>query len=459
MSLIRGRFDKEADESVIAYSESISYDHVLYPYDIMGSKAHVSMLAKQGIVTEAEAKQITDGLDKVLKELDEGTFKFDKDLEDIHISIEARLKELIGQVAGKLHTARSRNDQVALDIRLYTRAMIEETLIKIHELQKVIVAQAEKNKGVMMPGYTHMQLAQPVLLSHHLMAYFEMFDRDYQRFADAYYRVNISPLGSGALAGSPYNVDREWVAEQLEMDGVTQNSIDAVSDRDSILDYMSAAAICMMHISRMAEEIVLWTTNEFGFMELDDAYTTGSSIMPQKKNSDVAELGRGKTGRVYGNLNRMLTIMKGLPLSYNRDLQEDKEGLFDTVETLLLSLDVFKGMLETATYKPEAMKRSLKNDAILATDMADYLVMKGLPFRDAHRVVGQIVNYAQHHKCGILSLPLEKYKEFCELFEEDVKKINVSYSIRSRNITGGTAPVQVAKQIRLAKNYLAKREI
>ncbi len=454
MSIIRGRFSKEADKKVIQYSESLSYDSRLYPYDIKGSLAHVKMLAKQNIIPKEDADKITKGLIEIKDELDNGIFVFNEELEDIHISIESRLKELIGDSAGRLHTARSRNDQIALDMRLYVRDKTKDAIQAITDLEKVIVEQAEKNKGTIMPGYTHTQLAQPILLAHHLLAYFEMFERDKARFADSYKRTDVMPLGSAALSGSPYNVDREFVAKELGFESVTQNSMDAVSDRDFVIEYLSNAAITMMHLSRMAEEIVLWSTSEFGFMTLDDAYTTGSSIMPQKKNSDVAELGRGKTGRVYGNLQRMLVTMKGLPLSYNRDLQEDKEGLFDTVDTLLLSLEVFTGMLEAAEYNTENMSRSLKNDIILATDIADYLVKKGLPFRDAHRIVGNIVNYATTNNMNLMDINLEKYKEFCELFEADVKDISVESSIKSKNVIGGTAPEQIEYQLKRARKLL-----
>ncbi len=454
MSIIRGRFSKEADKKVIQYSESLSYDSRLYPYDIKGSLAHVKMLAKQNIIPKEDADKITKGLIEIKDELDNGIFVFNEELEDIHISIESRLKELIGDSAGRLHTARSRNDQIALDMRLYVRDKTKDAIQAITDLEKVIVEQAEKNKETIMPGYTHTQLAQPILLAHHLLAYFEMFERDKARFADSYKRTDVMPLGSAALSGSPYNVDREFVAKELGFESVTQNSMDAVSDRDFVIEYLSNAALTMMHLSRMAEEIVLWSTSEFGFMTLDDAYTTGSSIMPQKKNSDVAELGRGKTGRVYGNLQRMLVTMKGLPLSYNRDLQEDKEGLFDTVDTLLLSLEVFTGMLMTAKYNTENMARSLKNDIILATDIADYLVKKGLPFRDAHRIVGNIVNYATTNNMNLMDINLEKYKEFCELFEADVKDISVESSIKSKNVIGGTAPEQIEYQLKRARKLL-----
>jgi argininosuccinate lyase len=362
--------------------------------------------------------------------------------------------ELAGPVAGKLHTARSRNDQVALDLRLYARDAITETLSGIRDLQVSLVEQAEKNAAVPMPGYTHMQLAQPVLLAHHLLAYFEMLERDYARFGDCFKRTDVMPLGSGALAGAAYALDREFVAKELGFSATSQNSLDAVSDRDFVIEYMSAASICMMHISRLAEELVLWSSSEFGFVEMDDSYATASSIMPQKKNPDVAELGRGKTGRVFGHLSGMLTTMKGLPLSYNRDLQEDKEALFDTVDTLTSSLEVFAGMVRTLEFKAHNMRRSLDMGFILATDVADYLAKKGLSFREAHGVTGRLVNYAVGQGKTLESMSLEEYREFSPLFEEDIRKITAETSIDSKKVPGGTAPGEVSKQINRCKKML-----
>ena len=454
MSHIRGRFQKDAAEAVVKYTTSLPFDRRMYRQDTQGSIAHARMLAKQGIISADDAKGLEEGLKTVTRELDEGKFIFKPELEDIHMAIESRLLEIAGPVAGKLHTARSRNDQVALDMRLYTRDAIKETMKGVRNFQLALVEQADKNAAVLMPGYTHMQLAQPVLLGHHLLAYFEMLQRDYERFGDCFKRTDVMPLGSGALAGAAYNLDREFVAKELGFSGISRNSLDAVSDRDFVIEYMGAASICMMHISRLAEELVIWSSSEFGFVEMDDSYATASSIMPQKKNPDVAELGRGKTGRVFGHLAGMLATMKGLPLSYNRDLQEDKEGLFDTVDTLVASLEVFAGMVGTLEFKPQNMRRSLDKGFILATDVADYLVKKGLSFRDAHGVTGRLVNYAIGKGKTFESLSLGEYREFSPLFEEDVRFITAETSIASKNVPGGTAPGEVSKQIIRCKKIL-----
>ena len=351
MSQIRGRFKKAADKSVVRYTASLPFDWRLYPYDIAGSIAHAKMLAKQKIISPKEAEKIIKGLKSVQGEIEQGKFQFKPELEDIHMAIESRLMKKVGKIGGKLHTARSRNDQVALDLRLFARDAILSTVSGLRELQGAIVSLAEANKKVIIPGYTHLQPAQPVLLAHHLLAYFEMLQRDIGRFGDCLVRTDVLPLGSGALAGVAYDIDREFVAKELGFSQVSQNSMDAVSDRDFVLEYEAAASICMMHLSRLAEEIILWSSAEFDFIELDEAYATGSSIMPQKKNPDVAELARGKAGRVYGSLMALLTAMKGLPLSYNRDMQEDKEGFFDTVDTILSTLEVFTGMLTTLKVK------------------------------------------------------------------------------------------------------------
>ncbi|MGD9117959.1 MAG: argininosuccinate lyase, partial [Dehalococcoidia bacterium] len=377
MSHIRGRFKKKADKMVNAYTTSVPFDWCLYPYDIAGSIAHARMLAKQGIINDKDAETIVKGLTAIQREIEGGEFQFKGELEDIHMNIEARLIEMVGEVGGKLHTARSRNDQVALDLRLFTRDAIDTTLAQIEDLQRALIALAEANKKVVIPGYTHLQRAQPVLLAHHLLAYFEMFKRDGERFSDSLKRVEVMPLGSGALAGVAYDIDRQFIAEELGFDEISANSLDAVSDRDFVLEYLAAASMCIMHLSRLAEELIIWSSAEFGFIELDEAYATGSSIMPQKKNPDVAELARGKTGRVYGDLMALLTAMKALPLAYNRDLQEDKEALFDSVETLLSSLEVFTGMLKTLKVNAANAKKALEGGYILATDLADYLVKKG----------------------------------------------------------------------------------
>jgi argininosuccinate lyase len=457
MSHIRSRFDKPPDELVIKYTSSLHYDWRLHSYDIRGSIAHARMLAKQGIIAKDEAEKIEQGLELIDREIEQGKFEFKPEQEDIHMAVEARLFELIGDVAGKLHTGRSRNDQVALDFRLFTKEAISETLSSIRTLQKTLLKMAEANKTVIMPGYTHMQLAQPVLLAHHLLAYFEMLERDYGRFEDCYKRTDVLPLGSGAIAGVTFNTDRHYLAEELGFSEVSRNSMDAVSDRDFAIEYMAAASICMMHLSRMAEEIILWSSAEFKFIELDDAYSTGSSLMPQKKNPDVAELGRGKTGRIYGHLMGLLTTMKGLPLTYNRDLQEDKEGVFDTVDTLLTSLKVFTGMLDTLKFKPENMRQEVNQGYILATDLADYLVGKGEAFRNAHGIIARLVSYAVKNNRTLDNLSLDEYKQFSPLFEADVKNITVESSVAARNVIGGTSPEQVEKALKKAKEIACSK--
>lgn len=455
MSHIRGRFNKPADELVTEYTASIAFDCSLYLQDIEGSIAHAKMLGRQGIISQKDARTLVKGLTEIRREIEEGKFRFDPELEDIHMNIEARLLDKVGDVGGKLHTGRSRNDQVALDMRLFTIDTIAETLLTIREFQEALVNLAEKNKRAVMAGYTHLQPAQPVLFAHHLLAYFEMLQRDFDRFADCWKRTDVLPLGSGALAGAAYNIDREFLAKELGFSRISQNSMDAVSDRDFIIEYEAAASICMMHLSRLAEELILWSSAEFNFIELDEAYTTGSSIMPQKKNSDVAELARGKTGRVYGNLMAMLTTMKGLPLSYNRDMQEDKEGFFDTVDTLLSTLEVFTGMVKTLKVNSQNTKRTLtQNSYILATDLADYLVKKGEPFRTAHNIVGRLVSYAIENKKSFKDLSLAEYRRFSRLFDKNVYSITVESSLAARDVIGGTAPKQVEKALANAKNII-----
>jgi argininosuccinate lyase len=457
MSQIRGRFKKAADKKVDQYTASIPYDWRLYPYDIAGSIAHARMLAKQGIITDKEAETIVLGLNGIKEEIALGQFVFKAELEDIHMHIEARLIEKVGEVGGKLHTARSRNDQVALDMRLFAKDAIANTLVELGELQKALVALAEANKEVIIPGYTHLQLAQPVLLAHHLLAYFEMLQRDTARFIDCLKRVDVMPLGSGALAGVAYNVDRQFLAKELGFKAISQNSLDAVSDRDFILEYQAAASLAMMHLSRLAEEIILWSSAEFGFIELDQSYATGSSIMPQKQNPDVAELARGKTGRIYGNLMALLTTMKALPLAYNRDLQEDKEGFFDTVDTLLSTLNILSGLVRTLKVKPEKARVALEKGYILATDLADYLVRKGQAFRAAHEVVARLVAYAIEQDKSFGELKLTEYKKFSKLFEKDVFEITIESSLAARDVSGGTAPKQVAKALAAAKKAIGDR--
>jgi len=457
MTHIRGRFSKPADKLADEYGASLGFDQRLYKQDIAGSIAHAKMLAKQGIITDADAKAITGGLETVLKEIEEGKFQFKTEREDIHMAVEVRLIEIIGDVGRKLHTARSRNDQVALDMRLFTKEAITGTLGGIKALQQTLVDVAEANIGVIIPGYTHLQVAQPVLLAHHLLAYFEMLQRDAERFNDCLKRVDVLPLGSGALAGVAYAIDRDFVAEELGFSAVSRNSMDAVSDRDFVLEYEAAASITMMHLSRLAEEIVIWSSSEFAFIELDDAYATGSSIMPQKKNPDTAELARGKTGRVYGNLMALLTVMKGLPLAYDKDLQEDKEGFFDTVDTLQMTLAVFAGMIKTVKVNAETTKKAAGRGYILATDLADYLVQKGEAFRKAHEIVGRLVNYASDKGKSFAELNLSEYKTFSPLFETDVRKITIESSLAARNIPGGTAPPQVKKALAKARRLMMKK--
>ena len=451
---MRKRFKKDVAASVQKYTESISYDRRLYKYDIAGSIVHAEMLAKQGIITAKDAKLICEGLTSIWNEIDKGKFVFKEEHEDIHMNIEARLIEKVGDVGRKLHTARSRNDQVALDVRMYVKEAIGNTIEKIRALQSALLNVAETNRDAVMPGYTHVQRAQPVLLAHHLLAYFEMLERDMDRFNDCLVHTNVMPLGSGALAGTPYTLDRESVARELGFSRVSQNSMDAVSDRDFVIEYEASASIAMMHLSRLAEELVLWSTPEFGFIEIDDAYATSSSMMPQKKNPDVAELARGKTGRVYGHLMAMLTVMKGLPLTYNRDMQEDKEGLFDTVDTLTATLEVFAGMVASIQFKAERAAAAAGEGYILATDLADYLVARGLPFREAHGVVAELVQYAIDKGKMFDKLSIAEYKKFSPKFGKDVYKINAQTSVAARNTVGGTAPAQVKKQLARARKLI-----
>jgi argininosuccinate lyase len=447
---IQGRFSKPASGLAARWSASLPFDRRLYRQDIAGSIAHAKMLAKQGIITEAEVAAITGGLRDIQSEIERGEFEFRDELEDIHMAIEARLIEKIGEAGRKLHTARSRNDQVALDTRLYVKEAVGDTTGRIKEMQRALLGQAEANIKVVMPGYTHLRAAQPVLLAHHLLAYVEMLQRDVERFEDCLRRVDVLPLGSGALAGVAYKIDRAFLAKELGFRGVSRNSLDAVADRDFVLEYEAAAATCMMHLSRLAEELVLWSSAEFDFIEIDEAYATGSSIMPQKRNPDAAELARGKTGRVYGHLMALLTTLKGLPLAYDKDMQEDKEGLFDTVDTLLGTLEVFAGMVSTLKVKAENTAQAAGRGYILATDLADYLVRKGEPFRSAHDIVGRLVKYAaEKGKLGI-----NEYRRFSPLFDEDVKKISVRSSLAARDVPGGTAPRRVKQALAKARKMV-----
>ncbi len=454
MSQIRGRFHKDVAKLVETYTASVHFDWRLYPHDIAGSIAHARMLAKQSIISEKDTEIIIKGLTSIKEEIEQGKFQFKPELEDIHMNIEARLIEKVGEVGGKLHTARSRNDQVALDLRLFAKEAISHTLGKLREFQQALISLAEANKSVVIPGYTHLQRAQPLLLAHHLLAYFEMLQRDVGRFNCCRKRTDVMPLGSGAIAGVAYQIDREFLARELNFNQISQNSMDAVSDRDFIVEYQAAASLCMMHLSRLAEEVILWSSAEFNFIELDEAYATGSSIMPQKKNPDVAELARGKTGRIYGNLMALLTTMKALPLSYNRDMQEDKEGLFDTVDTLLSTLKVFTGMLATLRLKPENIGQAVKQGYILATDLADYLVKRGESFRTAHDIVARLVSYATEKGKLFSELSLSEYQGFSPLFSDDVYSITVESSIAARDNIGGTAPKRVERALAAAKKIL-----
>jgi len=457
-SLWGGRFSQDTDRLVLEYTASIPFDRRLYRQDIAGSIAHVRMLGQQGILAPEEAAAIETGLRQIRDEIERGEFPFRLDREDIHLNVESRLREILGEVAGKLHTARSRNDQVALDFRLFVRDAILQTVARLLALQKALLRLAEAHFGVILPGYTHLQRAQPILLSHHLLAYCEMFGRDVERFQDCYRRANISPLGAGALAGVPYPIDREAVARELGMDGITANSLDAVSDRDFAVEYAAAAALTMVHLSRLSEELILWSSEEFGFIELSDAYCTGSSIMPQKKNPDVPELARGKTGRVIGHLVALLAMLKAQPLAYNKDNQEDKEAIFDTADTLLSSLEVFAGLLDGLTIRRDRMEAAVSQGFLLATDLADYLVAKGLPFRDAHAVVGRMVRWCLDHHRTLASLTLNEYRQFSPLFAEDVKTISIQSSVASRDVPGGTAPKRVREALAKTLARLAATE-
>jgi len=448
MSHIRGRFNKAADKLVAAYTESISYDWRLYRQDITGSIVHARMLAKQGIISSEEAEVIADGLTSIRGEIENGTFDFKTELEDIHMAIEARLIDMTGDAGRKLHTARSRNDQVALDLRLYAKEAIKETVTDLKKLQLALVELAENNKDVVVPGYTHMQPAQPVLLAHHLLAYVEMLQRDVERFETCVYHTDVMPLGSGALAGVAYDIDRDFLARELGFSRISRNSMDAVSDRDFVVEYEAAASLGMMHISRLSEEIVIWSSAEFAFIELDDAYTTGSSIMPQKKNPDVAELARGKTGRVYGRLIAMLTTMKALPLAY--------KGFFDTVDTLLSTLSVFTGMVGTIRVNREKTMEAVARGYLLATEFADYLAKKGEAFRTAHNVVGRLVSYAIKQGKPLCDISMKEYKSFSSLFDDDVYDITPGSSLAARDVSGGTAPGQVERALDSALKMIGK---
>ncbi|MGA1868791.1 MAG: argininosuccinate lyase [bacterium] len=450
-----GRFEKGLHRIVEQFTESLHFDKRLYAYDIEGSIAHAKMLAHCCLISKEDAQIIIDGLISIRKELDEGIFPFDTSMEDIHMNIEKRLTDIVGPVGGKLHTARSRNDQVSLDVRLYLRAHILEIMSLLNKFQKALISKAKKHVATIVPGYTHLQRAQPVSFAHYLLAYFEMIKRDMQRLAQCQKRVSVMPLGSAALSGTGLAIDRKFVANELGFAEISENSLDAVSDRDFIIEFLSVASIIMMHFSRFAEEIVLWASSEFGFIDLPDTICTGSSLMPQKKNPDPMELIRGKTGRVYGNLITLLTVMKALPLSYNRDLQEDKEPLFDTVDTLKGVLLVACLVIETLQVRENRMRQAAEEGFLNATDLAEYLVKKGLPFRQAHEKAGQIVlEGIKRDITTLMKIELDTYKKICPLIEEDIfDYLTLESSLSVKNIPGGTAPCAVSEALKRAEDY------
>ncbi|GAQ95611.1 argininosuccinate lyase [Thermodesulfovibrio aggregans] len=450
-----GRFREGTAKTLEKFSQSVSFDSRLWKEDIEGSRAHARMLHKQGIINEKELKQILKGLSEIEKEINEGKFQFKEELEDVHMNIERALIEKIGSAGAKLHTARSRNDQVATDLRFYLRAKVQELIEQITELEKNFLTLAEKNIDTIMPGYTHLQKAQPVLLSHHLLAYAWMFERDRQRLIETLKRINQCPLGACAIAGTSLPIDREFTAKELGFDGVIPNSMDAVSDRDFVLDVLYCGAVIMMHLSRLAEEIVLWATDEFKFIELPDRFSTGSSMMPQKKNPDPAELIRGKTGRVYGNLISLLTTMKGLPLTYNRDMQEDKEPVFDTVDTVSMSLKIINEMLPEIKFNNEVMREASQKGYTTATDFAEYLVKKGIPFRNAHEITGKIVLYCIEKGKSLADLSIKEFKKFSDKIDRDVYEIlTPEGSIDAKISYGSTSKKSVKEQIKLLRKKL-----
>ena len=450
-----GRFTKQTDQLVFDFNASITFDKRLFHEDVTGSIVHATMLAKQGILTEEERKSIVEGLTGILEDVDDGTLAIDETQEDIHSFVEATLIDRIGDAGKKLHTGRSRNDQVALDMRLYTRARVAETDGLLKKLLKAILDTMENNLDTYMPGFTHLQKAQPITLAHHYGAYFEMFKRDRQRLADIYKRMNYCPLGAGALAGTTYPLDREYTARLLRFEGPTLNSIDSVADRDYLIEILSALSTIMMHLSRFSEEIIIWNSNEYQFVELDDAYSTGSSIMPQKKNPDIAELVRGKTGRVYGALMALLTTMKGLPLAYNKDMQEDKEMAFDAMDTAADCITLFTGMIQTMKFRKDRMAKSAMNGFTNATDAADYLVGKGVPFRDAHGIIGRLVLYCIEKETSIDALSLEELRSISDKFDEDIyDAISLKTCVEKRLTIGAPGEKMMKQVIEKNKEYL-----
>lgn len=454
-----GRFDEPMSDLLKRYNASVNFDKRMWRQDIRGSLAHAKMLVKQNIISAEDGEKIQNGMQQIIKEIESGEFQWSLDLEDVHFNIESRLIALVGDAGKRLHTARSRNDQVATDIRLFLRDNVDLILQKLTDFRKVLVNLAEREAATAMPGLTHLQVAQPITFGHHMMAYFEMFSRDFARLQDCRKRLNFLPLGAAALAGTGYNIDREFVAKELGFDGVCQNSLDAVSDRDFAIEFSAAAAMIMMHISRLSEELVLWMNPRFGYIKLSDGFCTGSSIMPQKKNPDVPELARGKTGRVYGNLTALLTLMKSQPLAYNKDNQEDKEPLFDSIDTLIDTLSIFTEMLQTLKTNPKPMAEALRQGFATATDLADYLVRKGVAFRDAHAIVGAAVKSAEQKNCDLAELSLAELQEFCPqniTLSDDVysKALTVEAALKARNHVGGTAVEQVLLAVKKAKENL-----
>lgn len=452
-----GRFTKAEEKNALDFNASISYDCRMYREDIAGSIAHAKMLAAHGIISKEDQEKITKGLLSIKKEIDEGTFPFSVELEDIHMNIEKRLTEEIGDAGARLHTARSRNDQCALDLHMYMKRNIARLSEKLIAVLEALLAASKKYQDVILPGYTHMQRAQPVLFAHHMLAYFAMLERDFKRLEDCYDMCDMSPIGACALAGTTYPTHPEEEANDLHFGSVYGNSLDAVSDRDYLLQFLSFASICAMHLSRLSEEFIYWSTSEFQFIELDDGYSTGSSIMPQKKNPDMCELIRGKTGRVYGHLIGLLTVMKGLPLAYDKDMQEDKEGVFDALDTLYFALDIYAGMISTMTVNGDHTRQVLESDFSNATDMADYLAKKGLPFRQAHAVVGNAVHYCIEHHKVLLDLSMEEFRSMSPLFEEDIKEaLSIENCVKNRESYGGTGPKSVERQQTHAGDLIAK---
>ncbi len=454
-----GRFSKTTDEMINEFQASIGFDRRMYREDIVGSLAHAAMLAKVGILSEEDCAAIEKGLKGILAQIEHGDFDFSVALEDIHMNIEKRLTDAIGDAGSRLHTARSRNDQVALDTHLFVRHAVVDVMAHIRALQQALTESAAQHRDVIMPGYTHLQRAQPILFSHHLMAYFGMLARDFERFQGVYARTDIMPLGAGALAGTTLPIDRQFVAQRLHFERIYTNSLDAVSDRDYILEFLSAASILMVHLSRLSEEIILWCSREFSFVELDDAHCTGSSMMPQKKNPDVSELVRGKTGRVVGHLMAMLMAVKGLPLAYNKDLQEDKEGLFDAIDTVKFSLAVYAQLIRGMKLREDVMRHAVEADYSNATDLADYLVRKGLPFRKAHAVAGQAVAQCIARGIYLADLPIADYQQLSPLFAEDIyDAISPETCVSCRNSYGGTSYEQAEMQLEAAKNLMTEEE-